>query len=864
MAVTVQVVYDDIEVNAEDDVDEDDVAAAAAAAAAAVVAAKGAAGKPRRPRRVRVVDSHDDVEVEEEDEVVSRTVTVSVSSCSGAGSAATTGGSGNPLLARPAVRVVDSFEDVETPEDIEAPEDVVEAPEAPLAPQAPGAAREAALPLAPVAEAGAVGAPEPAHEAAVVAPPAASTSQPGAAGAAGGAGRAAYRAGALRTWLCARRCETGTTPTHTSIAHPKGRFHVPPEDEAEFYHLYLEAMRAREDLHLTEKPHPWSPVRIDLDLRFQAPPPPSITPDANEDRPPPARAYVRDDHIRRIVLVISRVLARYLDLPPASLRAFVMEKPSPVLEVRTNLIRDGVHLLYPRVVTETPFQFFVREKLLQVLPDILSPLNPSNGWADIVDEKIIELNNWQLYGSCKPGYSTYATTAVYDYSREADDLSELPVPALDGDMMRLMAVRGRGATDGAPFSGGAEGAEVADWVKRVYPSIAGRKRNALNQQVFAPTVNRSRNVVTDEELNTVRRLTLQCLTTERAETYDTWVRVGWALRNIDHRLLDTWVAFSRMSSKFVEGDCEKKWSKMRMDGTLGIGSLRFWARHDKPDVYKSIMDDSLQILLDRCASNGGNGHFDIALVVHNVFKDQLVSLGRSRWFFFDQPNHRWACNNEGQMIRYRLSVDICTRFMERARYLTNRHSMAAPDVAAATMAAGVTPDERLMAADDTIIKTLLKISEKLRQSSFKASVLKECEVVMFDEHFEDKLDSKPHLLGFKNGVYDLSLREFRDGQPDDYISFSTGINYVPYDPNSTVAAEIHGFFATVHRNPAVRKYQWDILASSLDGAAKSEKFYIMTGNGSNGANYVLFDCYRDVLDREELRQTLGRGEQTAR
>lgn len=722
------------------------------------------------------------------------------------------------------MRIVDCFEDVETPEEREEDafwEDAAAWLEAPAA-EARAAEAPAAEARAPVAEAPAAEAP--AAEARVAEAQAASS-----------APRPSYTAGTFRTWLGTRRCEGGVAPTHTSIALPKGRFHVSPEDEAEFYNLYLGAMRVGEALHLTERPHQWSPVRIDLDLRFQAPPPPSIMPGPDEDeRPPPARVYVRDDHIRRIVHVVSRVLGQYLSVPPDALRAFVMEKPAPVLEVRTNLIRDGVHLLYPRCVTETPFQFFLREKLLQKLPEILSPLNPSNGWSDIVDEKIIELNNWQLYGSCKPGCSTYATTAVYDYSRETDELAELPVPALDAGMLRLLAVRGRGPEDGAPFLGGADGNEVSEWVKKVYPSVAGRKRNALNQQVFAPTVNRSRNVVSDEELNTVRKLTLQCLTTERAETYDTWVRVGWALRNIDHRLLDTWVAFSRMSSKFIEGDCEKKWAKMRMDGTLGIGSLRYWARHDRPDVYKSIVDDSLQILIDRCVASGGNGHFDIALVVHNVFKDQLVSLGRGRWFFFDQPNHRWACNNEGQMIRYRLSVDISSCFMERARFLTNRHALSAPGIAAMVSAAGVVPDERLMSADDNGIKVLLKISDKLRQSSFKASVLKECEVVMFDEHFEDKLDSKPHLVGFKNGVYDLSLREFRDGQPDDYISFTTGINYVPYDPNSSVAAEISQFFATVHRNPAVRKYQWDILASSLDGAAKSEKFYIMTGNGSNG------------------------------
>ena len=656
----------------------------------------------------------------------------------------------------------------------------------------------------------------------------------------------AYAPGDFRQWLLARRCEAGVHPTHTSIDKPKGRFHVTSEDEAEFLRLYAEALNAREDLHLTEKPGQWSPMRFDFDLRFAAPPPPSVPLAEGETRPPPPRTYVRDNHIRRIVHAASRILAEYTapgDGADDVLRAYVMEKPAPV-EVR-NVIKDGVHLMYPGCVTETPFQFFVREKLLPSIPDILGDLGVTNPWTDVIDDKIIELNNWQLYGSRKPGYTTYTVSVVYDYDRANDTLTEVPVPPTDVALLRRLTVRGRVPADGCRFIDGANGQEVREWIQRIYPSVAGRKRDALNQQVFAPTTNRSRNQVSDEELTMVRKLTIDCLSAERAEAYDTWVRVGWALRNVDHRLLDTWIVFSKLSSKYVEGECEKKWSKMRMDGTLGIGSIRYWARQDDAATYKRIMDDSLQILVDRCIRSKGNAHFDIALVVQNMFKDQFVAVGRNRWFFFNARAHRWDSNMEGQKIRLYLSTDISSKFIDRANYYTMRHSASAANMNAEAVEAGVPLDERagIPAQDDANIKVLLDIANKLRQATFKVSVLKECETLITDEKFEDKLDSKPHLLGFNNGVYDLSLREFRDGQPDDYISYTTGINYVPYDPNSSVADEIRRFFRTVHRNPAVERYQWDILASALDGGAKSEKFYVMSGNGcfAPGTEVRMFD-----------------------
>ena len=45
----------------------------------------------------------------------------------------------------------------------------------------------------------------------------------------------------------------------------------------------------------------------------------------------------------------------------------------------------------------------------------------------------------------------------------------------------------------------------------------------------------------------------------------------------------------------------------------------------------------------------------------------------------------------------------------------------------------------------------------------------------------EKLDRAPDLLGFEDGVYDLRSHQFRDGRPDDFVSFSTKLYYYPED-----------------------------------------------------------------------------------
>ena len=73
-----------------------------------------------------------------------------------------------------------------------------------------------------------------------------------------------------------------------------------------------------------------------------------------------------------------------------------------------------------------------------------------------------------------------------------------------------------------------------------------------------------------------------------------------------------------------------------------------------------------------------------------------------------------------------------------------------------------------------------KIAATLKNQTQKNNYLKECSELFYQEKFEDKLDSNCNLIGFENGVFDLETYEFREGHPDDFISFSTNIDYLPY------------------------------------------------------------------------------------
>jgi P4 family phage/plasmid primase-like protien len=84
--------------------------------------------------------------------------------------------------------------------------------------------------------------------------------------------------------------------------------------------------------------------------------------------------------------------------------------------------------------------------------------------------------------------------------------------------------------------------------------------------------------------------------------------------------------------------------------------------------------------------------------------------------------------------------------------------------------------------------------------------------------------------------------------PDDYISLSTNKNYIPYSPSYPEITEINNFFEKVFTNINIRNYVLDILACIIDGSIAQERFYIFTGQGSNGKSRLLDLIQKSVGD----------------
>ena len=132
----------------------------------------------------------------------------------------------------------------------------------------------------------------------------------------------------------------------------------------------------------------------------------------------------------------------------------------------------------------------------------------------------------------------------------------------------------------------------------------------------------------------------------------------------------------------------------------------------------------------------------------------------------------------------------------------------------------------------------------------KNNIMREAKELFYDKDFLNKIDNNPHLLCFNNYVIDFKKKLHRPGQPDDYISKCTNIDYIPFDKviskDKTTIDEIYEFMKQLFPNEELRKYMWEHLASTFIGNNDNQTFNIYTGSGRNGKSKMV-DLMSKVL-----------------
>lgn len=609
----------------------------------------------------------------------------------------------------------------------------------------------------------------------------------------------ASKSSVFTNYLTRHTVPKGNAFTHTSLGKPTGSFYLPAESYPTFLKMYADAIDNGDDIALTEKHRHISPVLIDLDFRFQ------------QQGDALVRVYTTD-HIKQIAKIYAEELVSIFQLQEPTFIMYVMEKPTP--SIAQKRIKDGLHIVIPSIVSKPSAQYVLRNRVMPKLAPLFESIGVVNKVDDIVDEAVIERNNWMMYGSKKPNNTAYTLTHMLEYNRATGELMNVTdeYEFTTCDLVTEMSIRNKHDDTATTESASPEINEIEEVLnerrKKMETSriVVGEEQNIANNEY--PAI---------EEIQAL----VEILDPQRASNYNDWVRLGWCLRNIDHRLLDTWIAFSRKSPKFRDGECDRLWMYMRKSG-LGPGTMHMWAKKDNPTQYAEIIRRDLRKLLFESRSGT---HNDVARVVYHMFQHDYVCSSIRQRIWYEFRNHHWHQSDSAFTLRLKLSNEVWREYMAAARDLSHR----------ATEATNQDQQEKF----HEYAKKMLEIAQKLKTTNFKDNVMKECGEMFYIEKFEEKLDSYCNLIGFENGVYDLDAQEFREGRPEDFVSFSTNINYIPYDPSHAIVQDIKTYLSQVLTRPAVREYVMKLFSTFLHGAVKEQKFNIWTGSGCHAIDHPI-------------------------
>ena len=270
-------------------------------------------------------------------------------------------------------------------------------------------------------------------------------------------------------------------------------------------------------------------------------------------------------------------------------------------------------------------------------------------------------------------------------------------------------------------------------VKKLKPKFNNDIHN-----IFSNALNLNKNKTTDDDFMLTKKLVLECLSYNRAENYTDWITLGWCLRNIDYRLLDTWIEFSKIGSGYVRGECEEIWDRMK-EGTLTIGSLKYWCKIDNKIKYEELINISVYPLVDKAIRSDGS-HCDVANVVYHFFKDKLIYDTKiNSWYLLNEKTDKWIKDNDkGLKVRRVLQNEICKLFLERCQFWNKQKNE--------------NQEENDLNSEKA--KKSLKIANQLKNTGYRDSIMKEMKSIYANDNFteddiiliENDLDAAEHII----------------------------------------------------------------------------------------------------------------------
>lgn len=293
-----------------------------------------------------------------------------------------------------------------------------------------------------------------------------------------------------------------------------------------------------------------------------------------------------------------------------------------------------------------------------------------------------------------------------------------------------------------------------------------------------------------------------------------------AIESVDHTSLE--IISSKLDINIEERQGVVVEQKFFTNNSLDLESVWF-------DNFVSNAEDG--ILEVECALKTTN------LTKYERIKEKTISIYAS--YCFQETDY---CISRLFCEIFRLEF-VCANYEKRTIYKFSNHGWSVSD-------GGIHVRRAISVLfPKTLIKTCEKFIElnevvervcyTIQNHTFRNKMFNDCCEILYDENFVRNLNSKKHLIRFKNGVYDLIESKLRDGMPNDYITLCAGVEYTVFDENSPETTELIDLLKKIFPVHEVMKYFVRFVSSFLESGNKDKVFSVWSGLGDNGKSIIV-------------------------
>lgn len=129
------------------------------------------------------------------------------------------------------------------------------------------------------------------------------------------------------------------------------------------------------------------------------------------------------------------------------------------------------------------------------------------------------------------------------------------------------------------------------------------------------------------------------------------------------------------------------------------------------DVIVNKNENLLYEYIDCCIGSSGS-HYDIALTIHEVLKNDYRYIGNKTWQYLNKKTNIWENDDKNEKLKTDIKTIVCDQFITRSLYWAERSKEK-------NIAINVSLDHQLRSAK------LLQYSYKLKDNKFILLILKE-------------------------------------------------------------------------------------------------------------------------------------------